>query len=497
MKHSTGLHPRTPVLVGVAAVQQREEDPAKAREPLELMIAALGRAARDAGSRKLLQHADSIRAPRGLWDYADPCRVAAERFGASAARTEIAEVGVLQTTLLGRAARDIAEARADVVLVMGGEARYRNQRATIAGIEAPLSQQPPGTTPDSVLRPSEEIISTREIRAGLGRPVGQYAMIENALRASEGIALDEHRRDIAQMWAGMSRVAATNPDAWSPEPVDADTIRLPSDRNPMFAFPYTKLHNSNWNVDQAAGLIFCSVEKAERLGIPRERWVFPLAVADSNHMLPLTQRRELHRSPGFALAGERALARAGCEVADLAHLELYSCFPSAVRVQIRELGIAPGRPLTVTGGMAFGGGPLNNFVLQAQVKMAQALRADPGSVGLVTAVSGLLTKQGVSLWSTQPGKQAFALEDVTADAAEQVERVDVTDGASGSARIASYTVLYERDGSSQCVLLCDLDDGRRCLVTSADPDLAGELTTREGCGRCVQIETNGAARLTS
>ena len=57
----------------------------------------------------------------------------AERFGASGARTEIAEFGVLQTTLLGRAAADIAAGRADVVLVTGGEARHRMQRARAAG----------------------------------------------------------------------------------------------------------------------------------------------------------------------------------------------------------------------------------------------------------------------------------------------------------------------------------------------------------------------------
>jgi hypothetical protein len=60
------------------------------------------------------------------------------------------------------------------------------------------------------------------------------------------------------------------------------------------------------------------------------------------------------------------------------------CFPSAVRVQVRELGIDLRRPPTLTGGMAFAGGPLNNFVFQALVTMARVLRADPGSVGLPT-----------------------------------------------------------------------------------------------------------------
>src|SRR5262245_66667102 len=104
---------RVPVLVGVAAVQQREDDPAKAREPVKLMIAALEAAAEDAGAKALLARADGIAAPRGFWDYADPCRLIAERFGAARARTEVAEVGGPQTTLLGRRAAGSRRARAD------------------------------------------------------------------------------------------------------------------------------------------------------------------------------------------------------------------------------------------------------------------------------------------------------------------------------------------------------------------------------------------------
>ena len=39
------IDPRTPVLVGVGAVQQRCDDPRAALEPIELMIAALEHAA--------------------------------------------------------------------------------------------------------------------------------------------------------------------------------------------------------------------------------------------------------------------------------------------------------------------------------------------------------------------------------------------------------------------------------------------------------------------
>ena len=299
-------------------------------------------------------------------------------------------------------------------------------------------------TPDSVLRPHAPILSAREIRAGLALPVVQFALIENALRAAEGLSLEAHRREIAALWAALSEVAAGNPDAWSREPVSADAIGDPA-RNPMLAFPYGKLHCSHWNVDQAAGLALCSVATARALGIARDRWIFPLAVADANHMVPYTERRSLHRCAGFARAAERALSRAGRDLASVTHRELYSCFPAAVRVQLRELGIAGDRPPSVTGGMTFAGGPLNHFVLQSLVRMAQLLREAPGSTGLVTAVSGVLTKQGVSLWSSEPGAAPFAHDDVSEATARETGAVEIVDAVEGPATIATYTVaLRER-----------------------------------------------------
>jgi len=481
---------RTPVLVGVAAVQQREEDPERAVEPLELMARALAAAAEDAGSRELLARADSIRAPRGFWSYSDPCRLLAQRFGAAGARTEVAEVGVLQTTLLGRAARDITLGRADVVLLTGGEARYRTARAGALGREASMTLQQ-GTLPDSVLRPAAEIVTQAEIRGQLGRPVNQYALIENALRAAEQQTLTEHRRDVAELWAGFSRVAAQNPDAWLGKAHTPAEIGEPGPGNRMLAFPYTKRLVSQWNVDQAAGLVLCSLGTARSLGLPEARRVYPLAVVDCEHMVPLTRRRELHRSPGFALAGRRALAHSRCELSELTRMELYSCFPAAVRVQQRELEVPRERELSVTGGMTFGGGPLNNFVLQAWVRTAQLLRADGGGTGLVTAVSGIITKQGVTVFSTEQDR-GFVFDDVTGEAAAAASpEVEVLDSAQGPARVASYTVLYDAERPARAILLCDLEDGRRAVAIAEDAELAERATREELCGSQVRLLPDG------
>jgi len=154
---------------------------------------------------------------------------------------------------------------------------------------------------------------------------------------------------------------------------------------------------------------------------------------------------------------------------------------------MRELGVDAARSVTSTGGMAFGGGPLNNFVLQAMVKMAQTLRADPGSLGLVTAVSGMLTKQGVSLWSTEPRGGSFVFDDVSDEVRRDSATRAIVDGASGDARVVTYTVLYSGDAPSQGILLCDVADGRRALVDVRDPEILAAMTQEEYCGRDVRL----------
>ena len=123
------------------------------------MADALSQAEADSGGRGLLARADSIRIPRGIWDYADPARLVADKVGATRAKTQVAEIGVLQTTLFGGAAQAIADGSADVVLIAGGEAKFRALRSQITGTEVPSTTQPEGTTPDEILAPHDDVIT--------------------------------------------------------------------------------------------------------------------------------------------------------------------------------------------------------------------------------------------------------------------------------------------------------------------------------------------------
>ncbi|MCY3888947.1 MAG: acetyl-CoA acetyltransferase, partial [bacterium] len=248
---------RTPVLVGVGTAAQRLDDPTEAKEAVDLMAQALVVAADDAGSSSLIGRLDQVRVTQGTWGYSDPARWVADAVGANQARSYLADVGILQTAVMGDAAAAIASGSADVIAVVGGEAKYRGLRASITGIEAPDTDQG-GAEPDDFVTPHGMIISRAEIDTGLVMATHHYAMIENARRFADGHTIEEHRDEVAGLWARFAQVAAANPDAWFQDGLDSAAIATPENGNRMLAWPYTKWHNSQWNVDQAAALIFCS-----------------------------------------------------------------------------------------------------------------------------------------------------------------------------------------------------------------------------------------------
>lgn len=478
------MDPRTPVLVGIGVATQRQEDPALAMEPLDLMLAAVRNAGADASPAPLLAGVGRIGVPKGRWRYQNPGGEIARAIGADRVISLLASVGVLQQTLIGDACRAIAEGEADTTLVVGGDAGYRILRAKIKGVRAGERQQ--DDAPQLSLSPKDELRHPAELRAGMKMPVGLYAIMESAYRAQNGWSVDAHRDRLARMYSRFSEIAADNPDAWNRKRLDPEMIRNASDRNPMQAFPYTRLHCSDWNVDQAGALLFCSLKRAGELGIPQEKRIYPLASTESNHMAQVSSRANFAACPGAGIAGRAALEAGELDIADMDLVELYTCFPVAVETYAAELGLPLTRDLTVTGSMAFAGGPYNNYVLQATCRMGELLRAGRGRHGLVSSVSGVLTKQGFGLWSREPGPNGFVLRDVSDEVARRVDTKRVLESATGSGTIAGYTVLYERGVPPRGVAVVDVGDAR-AVVQTVDPALTARMEAEELCGARVQL----------
>ncbi len=501
---TTTIDPFTPVLVGMGLS-------GTGAEPADLMAAATEAALADAGGRRMTDEVVCVSVPQGSWSYPDPARLVAERVGSKAVRTELSELGIPQQRLVNEALSAIRAGAGGLFVVTGGEAkRWERGRTPAAGeAEGPVATSQTGTVPDVTHRRPGPLLEPIEVRHRLWEPVQQYAMIENALVAAEGRTVAEGRAEVAGLWARFNQAARTNPSAAFPEALDAAAIDTPSPDNRPLAFPYNKWHASQWTVDQAAALVLCSVATARRLRVPPDRWVFPVVGLDSSHAASLLARRHPERWPAMEVLGGATAARIGRPVGECEVIEVYSCFPSAVRVQQRALGLDPGGAPTITGGMTFAGGPFNNFVLQATVAVAERLRRDPSALGVVTTVSGLLTKPGIGVWSAGPDGRPPLVGDLAAEAAAATETVEVADddaaiedvvGGTGGvgtgtghtravsvAAVVTATVTYDGLEPARTLALCDRPDGRRTVAKSEDRSLAAHVVVHGLAGEPVEV----------
>ncbi len=474
------LDPRQPVLVGLGAA-------AEAAPAVELMTRAVQRAAEDAGAIGLLGSLDRVGVLQGTWSLTDPARTVARRVGSPGARTYRFEIGVSQQEAINHALRAVASGECDVVALVGGEARAW---ARAGGAEPDEETAPPD---EMVTRPPDFVADIERAAGMVLPPVVQYALIENALGAAEGMTVAAHREDIASLWARFNVVAQSNPVAAFPGPMAAADIAKPGPHNRPLAFPYNRWHAGQWTVDQATALLVCSAARAAEAGVPAERCLFPHVALHSSQAVTLTARRHLHAWPGMAVLGRAAEDHLGRPLREVRRAEVYSCFPVAVRVQQRALDLDTSGTPTLTGGMAFAGGPFNHFVLQAMVTMAASLRTEPAELGLVTTVSGMLSKPGLAVWSASPPSPAPLVQDLGAETVAATELAPVVADApvEAAARVVSFTVTYGgADGLDpvRTALVADLADGVRTAATCEDAATA-RLALAEGLiGRDVRVK---------
>jgi acetyl-CoA C-acetyltransferase len=488
------IDPRTPVLIGYGQVNQHDGDPAI--EPVDLME----RAARTAADPRVLEAVDSVRIVNLLsWRYRNPGLLLAQRIRAPRAESRYTSIGGnAPQSLVNQACLDIQQGRVDTVLIAGAETWRTRTKVRAAGGNLDWTKQD-----DSVSLPlgaddQFQMAGPVEIKIHLDRPAYVYPMFEQALRIAAGETPDAHRRRIGELWARFSAVAQHNPHAWSRDPVSAEEVWQPGPGNRMISWPYTKLMNSNNMVDQGAALILTSVEKATHLQIPGERWVFPYAGTDAHDTPLIGERAEFDRSPAIRIAGRRVLELAGKGIDDVDLVDVYSCFPSAVQVAANELGLPlddPGRPLTVTGGLTFAGGPWNNYVSHSIATMAQRLAAAPGTLGLITANGGYLTKHSFGIYGSQPPPGEFRWEDVQSTVDAELTRVAEQDW-SGVGTVESWTTPFSRDGAPEKVFLAVRTPAdTRALAVITDVSEA-QTSTREDIARAkVRVQPDGTAAL--
>ncbi len=420
---------------------------------------------------------------------ANPATQLAERLGLKDVDREVTTPGGnLPQWLVTRAAAQIAAGQLDVTLIAGAEAT-RSMRAVDPSAAIMKNRSNPGdANPDPVVGPSiSGTLGEVELAVRLYKPTEVYPLFESALAHAEGRSFAEQREFLGPLMSRFSQVAADHPFAWFGDAQTAQQISEVSATNRLVAEPYPKRMNAFPNVDQGCAVVVASLAVARELGL-EDRCVFVWSGANNTEPTPAT-RPNLADAPAMRVASAAALEAAGIVADDLGLIDLYSCFPIAVEIAAKGLGIELDDPrgLTLTGGLPFFGGPGNNYSMHAIATLFERL-PERGGLGYIGANGGLLSKHAIGVYGAEPPPAGFVQADTTRQQAEiDASAITAVLDGSGDATVVASTVVYERDGARSAVpVIATLDDGRR-VVAKADAATLAKLPSTSLIGERIRV----------
>ena len=379
----------------------------------------------------------------------------------------------------------------ECALVTGSEANKASKAARKHGVDIDWADSADLEIEDRGM--GEMLLSRPEIKHGIIAPAYFYALFENAMAARDSHTRAERRAEMSDLVAKFAAVAASNPNSqFDTKSFDAAFLATPSKANYPFADPFLKWHIAQDAVNQSGAFIIMSEDKADALGIAAEKRIYLHGSGEASDDF-ISERPTLDGSWAMETAINRALRQAGTTPNAIGAFDLYSCFPCAVFSSMAVLGIdhkTETRPLTLTGGLPFFGGPGNNYSMHGIVSMADWLRSNPGANGLVLANGGWMTKEAVGIWSTSKPETFTPVEPM----AKPSDKAPLVDTASEGV-IETYTVTYGKEGPMSGIIFARTESGERFIAAAAPEAMPRLLEEDSPVGLKVSV-THAAERNT-
>jgi acetyl-CoA C-acetyltransferase len=473
-----------------------------APEPLDMWVDVVTQAAADAGAGAaagVLAAVDALEVVYcQTWQYDDATARLAERLGITPRRRYYSGIGgTTPQQLVNASAERIIAGELDVAVVVSGEALATQKAVGKRGGEYAGSHPPAEARPfpwEGAFHPAE--VAHQVLQAWL-----TFAIFDNARRAHRGTALDAYRHEIARMLAPMTEIAAANPEAWFPTARSVTDIEQARPDNRMVGYPYTKYMTSVMDVDMAAAVIVAGEEAADRLGVPSDRRVYLRSWSYATDPVFVAEHPELWRSPAMQATTTSVLGGAGVGIDDVAHLDLYSCFPSSLHFARDALGLADDdtRALTVTGGLPYFGGAASGYMTHSIGETVRRVRDTPRGYGLVTGVGMHMTKHVAALYSAEAGdaRPPDPSLQATLDRAHPPRSIADADAAAAgndTVTVAAYTVVHGADGAPDwgaavCDTAADEPGAPRIYARIDDPGILEQAERDELVGRPATVRT--------
>jgi acetyl-CoA C-acetyltransferase len=475
----------------VIGAAQHTERSGNAPEPLVSWEQRAREAAAVANVEYVLPHIDSLQVVYcQSWPYDDPEGRLAAALGAEPRHRIYSGIGgTTPQELVNQTAEAMQRGELDLALICSAEALATVRVAKKAGQRLSWSHRKSSPFPWEPPHPSE---IAHEVRQAWET----FPLWDTARRARLGASLTADATEAATMMAAMSGVAERNPHAWRPTALDAATVGTATADNRYVGWPYTKHEVAVMDVDMSAAVLLSTREKADSLGVSEDRRLYLSGWAYAEDPASIAARADMSRSAAMSVVGRHALARAGVALDEIDAFDLYSCFPSSLRLGCDALGLTvdDARGLTITGGLPYAGGPASGYMMHPIAGAFDRLGQSVDRT-LLTGVGMHMAKHVAAVWSSTPGAAGVstALEQQALQSEVEADqpRRDLLTAWTGPATVCAYTVAHGRGGGAeQGLVVLDTEAGR-ALARVYDPDLLADAESAELVGRAVSVTTDG------
>jgi acetyl-CoA C-acetyltransferase len=473
-------------IAGSAQASLRTEEPDD--HPARLMANAARSALEDARIKPDQVGAVACVEPLS-WSYLDLGATVAGELGCAddVRQFWVPAGGTSPQDLLHQIGREVATGTIDCAVITGAEAMRTRRRAVREGKELSWPTRPDDANP---VRGQKPFSSPLEQRHGLRMPIQAFPLFENALRAAAHRSADEQIDVAARLLAKNAQVAAQNPHAWFHDAPSAAEIATVTADNRLIAYPYTKRMNAIMDVNQAAAVVVVSERLMHELNLT-DRCAAVLGGCGAEDAWFVSERTSFTTSPGMAHAINTALADAGLRADQIDAFDLYSCFPSAIQLGLAalQMNLDDPRPFSLTGGLAFAGGPGNAYVLHSLATSVTRLRTAPTERLLVTGIGMSNTKHSSTVLAGASHVPPNASGTTHYRREAGIAPADVREDAGGDARVVTYTIEYDRAGEpTNVICILELPDGGRTVANAANCDLlAKQFRASDPIGRAGSI----------
>ncbi|OBT38752.1 hypothetical protein VE00_10460 [Pseudogymnoascus sp. WSF 3629] len=477
----------TPIIVGVGDVRNKAaQNPI---EPVDLMLEAIRLSLIDcnlspSNSQRLQSDIDSVDVVAcSTWPYHDLPGLVSERLGVDAKHKHYTpSMGNQPVKLLNDMARRIVTGESKVAMMTGGETLASLRKLEKAGKFPPPGWTKPGQDMNTLYSPNalDLLNGTSRIHT-IGTPIQVYPLFETGFRAHRHQSYKENMKESAALYGEFAKVAEKHPRAWSygEKTETEETIGTVSDRNRMVYSP--------------SACIVTSTEHAEKLGIPKSKWIYPLGGAWARDSEDFYNRPNYYSSPAISQALDSGLENSGLTKEAIDMFDFYSCFPIVPKLACEHLGIPQTnwvKPITLLGGLTSFGGAGANYSMHAVAEMVQQLRSAHGKRnGLILANGGVASYENTVCLSNSPRQDGipYPQDNVLLETPAELPCPPFDMQAEGPVTIETYTVEHDRNNNPiKGYVVCLLkSNGHRIIANHADTATLQELsnTTQEQIGR--------------